>query len=68
MYLYCQLPYGRLHARTPEIIALAARLGRTPSSVAMKLVNFASLDPIQQQRGRVGLKGASAGDRAMWAA
>jgi hypothetical protein len=26
-------------------------IGRTPSAVAMKLVNFASFDPIQQERG-----------------
>lgn len=68
MYLYCQLPFGKLHARNPEIITLAARLGRTPSSVAMKLGNFASLDPVQQQRGVSGLKGASRGDREVWAA
>ena len=44
-HLYCQLPFGRLHRRNPEIVDLAELLGRTPSAVAMKLVNFASLDP-----------------------
>ena len=33
----------------------------------MKLVNFASLDPKITSTGRVGLKGASKGDRAIWA-
>ncbi len=66
MYLYCQTPFGRLHARNPEIIALAEQLERTPSSLAMKLTNFASLDPEQQRRGIKGLRGASGGDRAMW--
>ncbi len=66
MYLYCQTPFGRLHARNPEIIALAHGLGRTPSSLAMKLTNFASLDPEQQRRGIKGLRGASEGDRAIW--
>ena len=66
MYLYCQTPFGRLHARNPEIIALAEQLGRTPSSLAMKLTNFASLDPEQQRRGIKGLRGASGGDRAVW--
>ncbi len=44
-YLYCQLAFGRLHSRNPEIIQLAKLIGRTPGTVAMKLVNFASLDP-----------------------
>ena len=66
MYLYCQTPFGRLHARNPEIIALAEQLDRTPSSLAMKLTNFASLDPAQQRRGIKGLRGASEGDRAIW--
>ncbi|MDB5384736.1 MAG: endonuclease [Planctomycetaceae bacterium] len=51
MNLYCQLPFGKLHQHNPEIIQLAAALDRTPSSIAMKLVNLASLDPLHQQRG-----------------
>jgi putative restriction endonuclease len=66
MYLYTVLPFGRLHKGTPEIVQLAQRLGRTPSSVSMKLVNFASLDPAQQARGVKGLSGASRADRAVW--
>jgi putative restriction endonuclease len=66
MNLYCKLPFGQLHQRNPVIIALAEKLGRTPGSVAMKLCNLASLDPVQQARGISGLSGASAGDRAVW--
>ena len=62
-YLYCQLPFGRLHNRNPEIIELAKLIGRTPSAVAMKLVNFASLDPIITGSGRKGLSAASELDR-----
>jgi len=65
-YLYFQLPFGRLHSKSPEIIELAKILGRTPSSVAMKLVNFASLDPSITGTGRSGLKGASKLDRDVW--
>jgi DNA (cytosine-5)-methyltransferase 1/putative restriction endonuclease len=68
MYLYCQTPFGRLHKGNPEIIALAACMGRTPSSLAMKLTNFASLDPDLQRKGIRGLPGASMGDRAVWTA
>jgi putative restriction endonuclease len=66
MNLYCKLPFGQLHHRNPVIVMLANKLGRTPGSVAMKLCNLASLDPVQQARGISGLSGASAGDRAVW--
>lgn len=66
--LYCQIPFGRLHARNPAIVKMADRMGRTPSSLAMKLVNFASLDPMIVQSGRRGLSNVSEGDRAAWAA
>jgi putative restriction endonuclease len=65
-YLYCILPFGKLHSRTPEIVDLASQINRTPSAVAMKLVNFASLDPIIINSGRKGLTGASANDRKIW--
>lgn len=64
--LYCLLPFGRLHHRSPEIVALARVLDRTPSSVAMKLVNLASLDPAITATGRKGLGNASASDRKIW--
>jgi putative restriction endonuclease len=66
LYLYFQLPFGQLDQRNSEIIALAGELDRTPSSVAMKLANFASLDPKILESGRKGLSGASALDRKIW--
>jgi predicted restriction endonuclease len=66
--LYCLLPFGKLHKGTAEIIDLASLLGRTPSSVAMKLVNLASLDPAIRESGRKGLGNASEGDREVWQA
>lgn len=65
-YLYCQLPFGKLHSRNPEIEELAKLIGRTPSAVAMKLVNFASLDPAITSTGRTGLGNASSLDREIW--
>ena len=62
--LYTRLPFGRLHSRNPEIIALAEQLGRTPGSLAMKLSNLASLD---QSLDRKGLDGASKLDKDVWA-
>lgn len=67
LFLYFQLPFGKLHSGTAEIKQLAASLGRTPSSVAMKLSNFASLDPKIVNSGRRGLDGASKLDRQVFA-
>jgi putative restriction endonuclease len=67
LHLYLQLPFGQLHRGQPRIVQLAAWLGRTPSSVAMKLVNIASLDPAITETGRAGLKKASKLDRDLWA-
>lgn len=64
--LYHKLRFGQLHERQPVVIDLAARLGRTAGSVAMKLTNLASLDPVLQVRGIKGLPGASALDREVW--
>jgi putative restriction endonuclease len=66
LFLYFQLPYGKLHKGNPEIQRLADFLGRTPSSVAMKLSNFASLDPVVTDSGRKGLSGASKLDHIMF--
>lgn len=64
--LYCQTPFGRMHSRNPKIVELAKLIGRTPSALAMKLVNFASLDPSITDTGRKGLSGASTEDRRIW--
>lgn len=64
--LYCRLPFGRFHSRNPEIIQYANLIGRTPSALAMKLSNIASLDPAITSTGRSGLSGASSTDKAMW--
>lgn len=65
--LYCKLPFGQLHSGNRLIVEVAKKMGRTPGSLAMKLVNFASLDPVQQARGIKGLTGATKLDREMWA-
>lgn len=67
LFLYFQLPFGKLHAGNPEIRELASAIGRTNSSVAMKLCNFASLDPVITGSGRKGLDGASKLDKTMYA-
>lgn len=64
--LYGKLPFGKLHKGNPLIIEVADKMGRTASSLAMKLCNFASLDPVLAARGRRGLSGATRRDKAMW--
>ena len=64
--LYHKLTFGQLHARQPAIVAVAEKLGRGSNSVAMKLCNFASLDPALKPRGIKGLGGASTLDRTTW--
>ncbi len=65
--LYCQIPFGKMHSRNLAVMALAEAIGRTPSAVALKLVNFASLDPELQDRGIGGMANSSAADREVWA-
>lgn len=65
-HLYCQIPYGRIYGRNPEIMTLAKVIGRTSDAVAMKMLNIASLDPAITSTGRAGLNNASALDRAVW--
>ncbi len=64
--LYCEIPFGKMHARNPEIIRYAKLIHRTPDALAMKLTNFASLDPKILSTGRKGLSKASKTDREIW--
>ena len=65
--LYLKLPFGKLHSGTPEIIHLARIIGRTSGSIAMRLNNFASVDPYHQQRGIGGLPGGKKQVEPIWA-
>jgi putative restriction endonuclease len=64
--LYGKLPFGQFNRTNPVIIDVATKMGRTPSSLAMKLANLASLDPVQKARGIRGLSRATKQDRDMW--
>lgn len=61
--LYNKITFGQMHSRNPAIIALAGIIDRKPNAVAMKLVNFASLDPRLKQKG---MTGASNLDKLVW--
>ena len=64
--LYCKLPFGKMHGRNQEIIHLANLIDRTPSSIALKLGNFASFDPTLKQRGIKGASNPSKLDKEIW--
>ena len=66
--LYCQIPFGQIDKRNPKIIELANLLDRTPSSVGMKLCNFAANDPLIQARGVKGLQNCSIKDKQVFEA
>ena len=65
-YLYCQIPYGKIHSKNPDIIKYSEMINRTPSALAMKLVNIASLDPVITSTNRTGLRNASSADKKIW--
>lgn len=64
--LYLKLPFGKMHKGNPRVIHLANILGRTPSSIAMRLTNFAAVDPFHQGRGVKGLPGGVKQCQPIW--
>jgi putative restriction endonuclease len=64
--VYLLLPFGQLHRNQPKIKELASWIGRTANSVALKLVNLASLDPQIVASGRGGMGHASTLDKVLW--
>lgn len=65
-HLYCQIPFGKIDSRNKQVISLAKIIRRTPSAVAMKMLNISSLDPAITNTGRSGLGNASSIDREVW--
>lgn len=66
LYLYCQIPFSKTKASNPEVIKLAALLGRTPASVARKLGNFGAFDPVLAKQGISGLTHTGKTARLIW--
>lgn len=64
--LYLKLPFGKMHKGNPDVINLSKLIDRTPSAVAMRLTNFASIDPFHQKRGVVGLTGGRKQCQPIW--
>jgi len=64
--LYSRIQFGTIHMRNPEVIELAALLGRKVGSASRKLANFARLDPVHQARDVQGLDHGSKGEEDVW--
>ena len=64
--LYCKVPYGKIDKANPLIIELSKLLSRTPSSVVMKMCNFAAHDSTHQKRNVKGLSHSSKLDKVIW--
>lgn len=61
--LYLVTPFGRIHRGNPGIIHLANAINRTPSAVALKLSNLASIDDTLDRKG---MSNYSKLDKAVW--
>jgi putative restriction endonuclease len=64
--LYCKLPFGQYHKNNNKVIEISEILGRSPSAVAMKLCNFARLDPAHQKRGIRGMTHGGKLEEKVW--
>jgi putative restriction endonuclease len=64
--LYCKIPFAQLNARNKKVVEIALLIGRTANAVALKLVNFASLDPFHQQRGVKGMQNSGKMDKVIY--
>ncbi len=64
--LYFQIPFGKIHSHSPEIIKLAGLMKRTPASLSMKMGNLGRLDPTLATREIGGLKNGAKIDKEVW--
>jgi putative restriction endonuclease len=64
--LYLKIPFGKMHSTNKDIIHLAGLIDRTPGSIALRLVNFASVDPALQARGIKGMSGGTKIVQPIW--
>lgn len=63
--LYCVTPYHKI-SNPKQYIRVAAIMGRSSTSLAMKVCNLASLDPMYTQSGRKGLSKCTILDKAVF--
>lgn len=64
--LYCKIPFSKINAHYPPVEELAAIIKRSNNAVAMKLANFARLDPSLKARNISGLTQGAKGEEIVW--
>ncbi len=64
--LYLKLPFSKIGSRRKEVIELANLIGRSSSSVAIRLTNYAACDPFHQARGVKGMQAGKKRCQPIW--
>jgi len=64
--LYCTLTFTQINANNKAIKELAEIIGRSNNAVAIKLANFARLDPALQARDVKGMSHGGHGEELVW--
>lgn len=64
--VYCKIPFKKSSKTNPTIVKYANILGRSPSSLNMKIGNFGRLDPVLKAQGITGLVNGSKLEEEVW--
>lgn len=64
--LYLETPFSKISSNDPKVINLGDAIGRSSNAVAIKLANFARLDPDLNARKLSGMKNGSKLDIEVW--
>lgn len=64
--LYCRMPFSKIGKTNKDIIELASLLGRSPSSVGLKMANLAHFDVELASRNVKGMSNASKLDKEIY--
>ena len=64
--LYCKTPFSKIGLSNKGIQEISQTINRSVSAVALKLANFARLDPSLQNRGLSGMSNGSKGEVEIW--
>lgn len=64
--LYCTIPFTKINASNKVIKAMASVIGRSNSALALKLANYARLDPALKERNISGMTHGSKAEEEIW--
>ena len=64
--LYFRTPYNKRTRSNPEIIELAKLIGRTPSSIVLRMANYLCFDVEEQKLGHKGMNGGARQCKPFW--